>query len=1298
MSKFTNMSANQSKDIISIHSTQKYTNRNCPEISKYSLKQNSKEKNDNFKNNFSYIPKNYNTLNCTENISKFIDNQKAVNKREISPIFEVKNIEHKNNSIIISNYNYNNKKNMVIFNNVKGILTSKYQFILDNNNNNICYLNNRIYIGNRMKSLNKKNKNNLRNINEIDNGRRTITTGDISCEKRKKLEKCLSKPNYINDNNNIYNNNSLIYSGSNVSFSPENMKNRKIKSKLKQNILNSCRNSQNKSDLNEELIKSNPQTYMINTKSDVQILDNQKSYYKPNEYRINKRGNYNTLKNFKNQEIKSKTKINSPNTNKNPVNNNNINLNNVYINLNENKDFFDKENNLKSLDNEVKEDLSKINSYSQVNNKSNRNSKKDLNLNNNQILNDIKELWNKVGGITEEYKIYFDEKLNYLNNNDKLYFCQKEKEEVTKVLNLLDKLNKDINIRNSINFKLKNLNGKNTNIKIEEISRLLNSLRKSTIDVINDFINFKREISYDLVNNKYIIYNINNYPYQYLYQIENDTSYLSSHEFLSYLYKFDKYSDPFLLTPSKENKDNKFYILPLTKQDLQEIQKSNYFLIKEKINKELIKRSIERSSNNYCNNSVLIRNSNLIKRKNDKIKIQAKRENKFDNISICFNISHLDICNGKINKYNNDNNDNNNIYKTSYLDKKSNLKCFDMNNIKLCSIINNFEIRNNKDENENRIKKKKNEYLIPCSKTAQFEIIIINRIKDNLSSSNNSIFQIKSNSIIRKDFKTIENKSIHRTSSTDKSQNNNNSQLKRDIISQNINHQTLRNKIICPFNKEAYPQIELIYNAYLKTVSDDIKISFKINSNIYYYSSIGVAPKIIMFKQNESILYGLATLSYDPSKLYQRSLMITSISCSTNYSIIETLLQLVDYCDREIEYDELILCLYFYQSKVEKNKYILNEVYQNMIKTQTKFKWTALENTGNERKIKYRYKKSFSSNKNNISQDNLLKIVKNYIQIRFYRFIKYNETSCEKGFNAYEYTLLFNVLDVILKYGKDPNNDDDELNALFNKISGLKKKRLLKMISEFNNVIYNNVDSFEEQLRNCEDKKFSEVLFNKLYPLIQETERDKFLGLYYCDISTNFSNIFKKRINGFEYNIISVENYNIEVFKLSDEKDNEDYLYFFKSENQKISFILYELNLMNEKEIHNNNDSYKNDLFNQILKKILTKDNEEPEKYFKKIGIPSFRYHPLLEKESPNRYKLSDYEVLDGDDWFDFCIENNNSECLFSFPEQNNIDNKDNKIINNSFVIGIINLDLTVDYNIPVLNIYYISKDCWIKR
>jgi hypothetical protein len=259
------------------------------------------------------------------------------------------------------------------------------------------------------------------------------------------------------------------------------------------------------------------------------------------------------------------------------------------------------------------------------------------------------------------------------------------------------------------------------------------------------------------------------------------------------------------------------------------------------------------------------------------------------------------------------------------------------------------------------------------------------------------------------------------------------------------------------------------------------------------------------------------------------------------------------------------------------------------------------------------------------------------------------------------------------------------------------------MITEFNYAIYNKLNVFAEELGKNENEIFSEVLFKRFLPLIQNLKKNTFLGLYYCDISTNFSSIFKKKVNNYEYNIISNTDLNIEVFRLSNEQNNEDFnnfLYFFKSENESISFILYELNSFEETKMESNdnvNEIYKNELFNKLLKRILTKDNEEPAKYFKKIGVPSFRYHPTLEKENENQYKITDYEILDGDDWFDFCIENNNNENLFSFPEKNII-NENVKMIDNSFVIAIINPDLTVDYHIPALNIYYISKNFWIKR
>ena len=256
------------------------------------------------------------------------------------------------------------------------------------------------------------------------------------------------------------------------------------------------------------------------------------------------------------------------------------------------------------------------------------------------------------------------------------------------------------------------------------------------------------------------------------------------------------------------------------------------------------------------------------------------------------------------------------------------------------------------------------------------------------------------------------------------------------------------NQIICPYNSKTYPPIDIIYKAYLATVNNDIKLSFKINPDIHHYLSIGISPKLILFKENNSILYGLATLSYDPSQLYKKALIITSISCANNYSITNILLQLVAYCNKEIEYDELILYLYFYENENKKGEYFLNEEYKNMIKTQTLFRWTALENLGNERKIKYHYKKSFD--KNYQEDKNKIKVLNNYIHIKFYRFIKYNSEKCELGLTTKEYTYLFNIFELIYKYSQKPNDTKDELSAIFNKLEGLKKKRLLKLITEFN--------------------------------------------------------------------------------------------------------------------------------------------------------------------------------------------------------------------------------------------------------
>ena len=1330
--------------------------------SKSNITENEKDSNNSYKKKFSYMPKNsyaninknnnpelipYNVYESKSSIInvKHPDNIKSIiqekqksialsNKIEKNkmPIFIKKipienDLRQKKNSMIINKEikrgkiiddNIINKGYMITTSRSKRTLPIKYQLYLDNNNNInnfICYNNNSIMISNNSKGSNEaktkiiklEDKFDFTKNIETEKGK-IINFKDLSIIKDKKrtLKKTISKQSYLNyspKNNNNFIHNILYSNKSSEKFNFDKYKKQQhITSNMKNNNFYSYQIHAPPRNVNHNNQKKPfQQLYTMNLKNN----NNFQNYRKisPNKKRTYQNILQNIIENNNNNcpsDKRSKSRIDI-NTNesrtKNQVNNNNININNVFINLDSmNDDYFNS-----TEDKSIMKDF-KINkrSYSYSNIKSAN--KNEIIINNNQIINEIKILWKKLGGINEQYKNKFIDKLNYLNNNDKIHFFFQEKNEIMNLLDILDKLNKTINQRKNIHMQLKNINNNNNFQKIQDIINLLITLRQTSIDIIKYFIQFKKEISYDIVNSKYKLENIINFPSSYLIHIENDTSYLSSNEYLSSLFKFSKYSDPFLLSPSKENKDkNKnYYILPINDNILEEIQKANLFLIKEKMYREIKKKQhINKSTNNFHNNAILIRNMNNIGNNNKYIFCR----NIFDKLIICPKIESLDIINNEI-------------------------KIFNKEKIKCCSNISNLNIIYNK--------KKINKGIIPCSNIFNYEYKNINFKKtfNDINITNTSNFEILkvakkeysiSNEILNFSIPKTNHSNVFKTISISNNinileikpnqKNNNTNTLKENkpippnqTTIKNIpnnNNMILNNpnQIVCPYNDKSYPPIDTLYKAYIATVSNDIKISFKINQDIKYYLTIGVSPKIILFKENNTFLYGMATLSYDSSQINKKSLMITSISCSQNYSIINTLLQLVEYCNKNLEYDELVLYLYFYQDENKKGEYLLNEEYKNMIKTKTLFKWTALENSGNERKIKYHYKKNFD--KNYIENKNSVKILNSYIHIKFYRYIKYKTGKCLLNMTPKDYTYLFNIFELIYKYNINVNDPKDELNSIFAKLQGLKKKRLLKLIIEFNYPICSTVKPFFEELGKSEDKLYSDILFKRFLGILKNIPKDSVynsLGFFCCDISTNFSSIIKRKMNGYEYNIISINEFNIETFRLNNEINNEDYnkfIYFFKSQNKSISFLIYELDLNEEKNI--NDINYKKNMFYKILKRILTKDNDEPVKIYKKIGIPSFKYYIGVEKENDiNVNKIADYDILDGNDWFNFCIENNNEDNLFSFPEQNinNEDNNDIKIINNSFIIAIINPELTVDYQIPALNIYYINKNCWNKR
>ena len=509
-----------------------------------------------------------------------------------------------------------------------------------------------------------------------------------------------------------------------------------------------------------------------------------------------------------------------------------------------------------------------------------------------------------------------------------------------------------------------------------------------------------------------------------------------------------------------------------------------------------------------------------------------------------------------------------------------------------------------------------------------------------------------------------------------------------------------------------------LYSSYLSSVPLNIKQSFDIHEDIFYYAHIGIYPKIILFKDNtNSNIKGMCTISFSHNinsimSLNKKILVITSISCSEGEKISEILLNLIEFCKKEeILYDSIEVNLYYI--KKEDGNFVLDEGLEKEIKTEAKFKWVRLENDGEKRKIKYHYiPNNIITNKensivNNLNDNQLDNCNRCAILLNNYVLIKYLEEIGINDISMVEHSKLYFIIYLLKEYFLiNENNEDiekDKENILVN-LKGLKLKKIVRILSEFNSVMLTNISDFKNDYLtndNCNTDLLNDFLdiIEKKLNNNENNNGNNNICLNFNSIYTNFSNIIKIELSEYEYNIISMNDYIIEVFHMNNDNDKE-VIYFTKSEIENISFIFYEQNDENDK---NNkvDENYIKLLFNKVLKKILKKDSEEPIKSYKKLAIPSFCYQKKIieDKNEGDKLKIIDYELLDCNESFDFCIENiPNYNTKFSFPlDKSIIDNDEIKVIKNSFVIAVLNPDLILDYHLPSMNIYYIDKEYWVK-
>ena len=1265
----TNISQNlENKNVLNLNNHK--TNNsigNIKEINYYSNKKISKKRNNNNITSHNFYNKKINEiLNSESNVNKTTNNYSNKknniknyntenNMNNNNPNCDLNNktlttVQNKNNNKIISNLINNKSKIKNIkklkkdFSKKKGQKIIYAEFKKKRPSLPICSKYQNFRNIDQKKSRQKDEKEN-KSKNKNNKGNNKPTTIQNGQNKNK------SKNNFFNNVicSNYYTNN-VNSNAKNNNVKINEQKNNLIPMSLEYKILN---NKKKKTNLEKEIKKCQSQSFIkYKTKIDSNTSNSKKIIFKKkSKHDRSYEGIIKNKKNMlKNNIIKSSS---HSKTKKNPV----VCINYKTKNTNKNKNS---NHNFNYFMNNIPDEYNK-----------------------NPLFLEIKNLWNKLK-VTYAYQEMFITLTKQLE--DKMPVFSNEINNLTMIYNCLNKLNEDIKKRNNIIDKIKyysyvNFNENENNI--EEMKNLLISLRMISIDVINDYSLFCKEISFDVLRNKINIDNIKLFNKSYINTMKTDTIFLFKNNYLNKIFYFSNKSDPFLIFPSLKipqsiTDNNKYIQLPIDEETMEKIKKCKYFILTEKI-----------SEYTMCNNK---ENINFLLSDKDNIVYDMINGDKNDttiNCTISNNKSNNSpLTTPLINK--NQNSISNNSYNIN--ENKTSINSNDLS--KFC-YINNINNDNNTKSNE----EKKNNNCETVSNNN-------NTCKDNIIDEKDNIDDDKESNT---------NESIIHNSSPANSNEKMNKNEKIQNSTKKVEKKNENNLVATPYSPSKDTDLSSLYSSYLSSVPENIQQSFDIHKDIFYYSNLGIYPKIILFKDYKDLtIKGICTISFSQNinsimSLNKKILVITSISCSTGVKISEILINLIDFCEKEeIFYDSIEVNLYY--MKKEEGNFVLDEGLEKEIKSEAKFKWVRLENDEKKRKIKYHYiPNNIVTNKensilNNLNINHLDNCSRCAILLNNYLLIKYAQENGINDISMLEHSKLYFILYLLNNYFLlNESNDDfkkDKENILSN-LKGLKLKKIVRILSEYNNAILTNISEFRNDY--LSNDNYNIDLLNYFVDIIEKNENkndsnnlDNNICLNFCNICTNFSNIIKVEIEEYEYNIISMNDFIIEVFNI--DNNDKEVIYFTKSEIENLSFIFYE----QTENKSNIDEEYIKILFNKILKKILLKDSEEPIKSYKKLAVPSFSYQKKISDKNngeEDKLKIIDFQMLDCNESFDFCIENiPNNNTKFSFPlDKNIIENNQIKVIKNNFVVAVLNPDLILDYHLPSLNIYYIEKEYWIK-
>ena len=447
-----------------------------------------------------------------------------------------------------------------------------------------------------------------------------------------------------------------------------------------------------------------------------------------------------------------------------------------------------------------------------------------------------------------------------------------------------------------------------------------------------------------------------------------------------------------------------------------------------------------------------------------------------------------------------------------------------------------------------------------------------------------------------------------------------------------INEDKSKNKNLQFYIKDI-SKFKDIYMKYYNTIPNEQKIIFNIKEDLMEYTK-GINPMFIIKKNYGDITY-FCSLEY--SNEDENTLHISNFSINNNEikNGIEELIKFLN--EKKIIYQYLTIDLY-YENK--DGKLILNKEINDIFKN-IKFKWSKLEN----KEGGIRYQKMKFTNPDYIENTFIDNYAMNFISGLI---IYHGKNKMELIKNSKEFDFNFNNFNLNVLEKINDNKDED-----------------LKKINSFcKNIHFNHCNDLSEinQILNLEN-------LNIKLPSI-DNENKILYDLF--KVNTQFDSLLSLKINEKRYFRIN------SPIKVLIEKETQQKLYMIIMKDGNYLIIGQPNKKFNKLLNKEKNNIYK--IFQEINQKIEQVDEE-----INSIYIPEINYEMISKGNYIENSSINDIQQIYSFYKFYQNSEKNNYTIKIS-PNEKDI------VINDTFFLSIINIDITREFEIPSIFCALLNK------